>query len=397
MGKKLIALQIEKNRAHGRAMLEGIANYALEKTDWRFEQIDPRQITSRRDLARYDGFIVRVMDNHTANALLATHRPVLDTYGRLDNNPLSSIRLDDDAIAAMAADCLREHHFEHFASCGFNGLRFSDARCGGFARRIRNSGFACRVYSESGDIRLKDTFFQNEQADRIADAVALGKWLKSLPKPVAVFCCNDLRAYQVLRVCDDIGLNVPNEVAVLGVDNDTLLCAFTNPPLSSIDTNPFELGRAAAALLESAMKTPRSKHARISLRLHPPRKVVERASTEIYTYRTPWLSDAVVFIRRHLNEGVSAADVVAHLGYSHTAVNRAFNAELGRSVQQEIIRLRLERACKMLKTSELSAAAIAAQCGYPSAQYFSHVFVNSIGQTPDAWRKTVRRGHRANP
>lgn len=389
--KPLIAVQIEKNRAHGRAMLEGIANYVLELTEWRLVQVEPQSLTDAKYLSSFDGFIVRVMDERTADALLESGKPAIDTYGRIDRNPLPSIRLDDSAIAEMAASCFHEHRFVNCAYCGFQSLRFSDARGETFTKAMCGFGATVTVYDDGGKSRLKDTFFRNEQAERIADHARLRSWVKSLPKPVAIFCCNDLRAYHVLKVCEEAGITVPNDVAVLGVDNDTLLCTFTNPPLSSIDTDSFNLGREAAEMLASEMinghrgqRTPRTE-------LHPPRRTVERLSTEIHTFHTPYLSDAVVFIRRHFCDGISASDVVKHIGFSHTAINRAFNAELGTSVQQEIIRIRLERACQLLKETDLTAAEIAKQCGYPSAQYFSHFFSCTYKVTPDNWRRQFSR------
>ena len=128
IGHARIALQIEKNRAHGRALLEGIADYALEHADWRLELVDPERLSRASYLSQFDGLIVRVMDDRTAAALLRSGKPVVDTYGRIDDNPLASIRLDDEAIAKMAYACLVERHVRSFAYCGFEGLRFSDAR-----------------------------------------------------------------------------------------------------------------------------------------------------------------------------------------------------------------------------------------------------------------------------
>ena len=211
------------------------------------------------------------------------------------------------------------------------------------------------------------------------------RWLKSLSKPIAVFCCNDIRAFQLLKACADAHIAVPHDVAVLGVDNDKVLCMFSNPPLSSIDTNPFALGQTAAQMLDGLLKAPRNTPPPVTL--HKPRRVVERTSTDFYPVKTPWLSDALVFIRRHLGEGISAEDVISRLGYSHTTVGKAFRAEFGLSVQQEIIRQRRERACRLLKETSRTIAEISNECGYPSAQYFAHVFTGFFGTTPDVWRK----------
>ncbi len=389
-----IAVQVETNRAHGRALLEGIADYALAHTDWRLEPVEPGLLTDPSRAGGFDGLIVRVMDDTTADALVAAKRPTVDVYGRLDKSPIPYIRLDDDAIGACAARCFAEHRYSRCAYCGFSGLRFSDARGESFARNIALGGGTCTPY-DGGLARLKETFVREERMDRIMDDESLRSWLRALPKPVAVFCCNDIRAFQLLKACSDERIEVPQEVAVLGVDNDRVLCTFANPPLSSIETNPFSLGMRAAEMLNAQISSPDEQPPMAVL--HAPRRVVERTSTEFYPTKTPWLSDALVYIRRNLGKGVSAADVTAHIGYSHTTVGKVFKEELGTSVQQVIIRLRREMACRLLKETKRTAADIAADCGYPSAQYFAHQFSAHFGTTPDVWRKRARQTDAAKP
>ena len=379
-----IAVQIETNRAHGRALLEGIADYALANTDWRLESVEPAALTKTSNLKRFDGFIVRVMDDKTAQALIKSRKPVIDTYGRSDFGDIPFIRLDDSAIANLASKCFVEHRYFRCAFCGFPGLRFSNARGVAFTSAMSAQGATCDIYN-GNRCRVKETSVRNERMDGVADAEALRKWIRSLPKPIAVFCCNDIRAFHLLNACADEGIDVPHDVSVLGVDNDKVLCTFSNPPLSSIDTNPFALGQKAAAMLNGLISTPSTKPPAATL--HKPRQIIERTSTEFFPTKTPWLSDALVYIRRHLSEGISADDVIAHLGYSHTTVGKAFRREIGTSIQQEIIRQRRDRACRLLKETSLTAAEIADKCGYPSAQYFAHVFSNMFGTTPDVWRR----------
>ena len=384
-----IGLQIEKSREHGRALLSGLADFALSRPDWRFDLLDPDDVSDQKALAGYDGLIVRVMDDATAAALAKSGKTVIDTYGRVDSSPFDTIRLDDEAIARMAADCFADHRFEQCAFCGFAGPRFSAARGEAFTVAVRKSGRTCFAYAGEESSTIADTFFRNERTDKVPDARALSSWIESLPKPIAVFCCNDIRAFQLLRVCETVGVKVPDEVAVLGVDNDVLLATFTRPPLSSIDTDPSALGRRAgemlAARLEGASHAPQ-------VVLHPPRRVIERASTEVFPFATPWMSDAMVYIRRNLDKGISAKDVVARLGYSHTAVNNAFRAELGTSVHQEILRQRLALAMRLLRETERSAARIAVDVGFQNAQYFSRAFSSAFGTTPDAWRRKEAGG-----
>ena len=379
-----IAVQIETNRAHGRALLEGIADYALARADWRLKSVEPAALADRSNLERFDGFIVRVMDDRTADILVKSGKPVVDTYGRSDTGRIPFIRLDDAAIARLASECFVEHRYYRCAFCGFPGLRFSDARGAAFTSAMSGHGAACSVYS-GGRRRMKETSVRNERMDGVADALALREWIRSLPKPVAVFCCNDIRAFQLLNACADERIDVPREVSILGVDNDRLLCTFVNPPLSSIDTNPFELGHKAAAILDGLLSGRNANPPAATL--HRPHKIVERASTDFFPTKTPWISDALVYIRRHLGDGISANDVISQLGYSHTTVGKTFRREVGTSVQQEIIRQRRERACRLLKETSLTAAEIASQCGYPSAQYFAHRFAAWFGVTPDVWRR----------
>ena len=384
-----VALQIEKNRAHGRALLEGIADYALEHTDWRLELIDPELLQDASAVRKFDGLIVRVMDDATADVLRKARRPVIDTYGRRDDNPLPSIRLDDAAIAKVAFECFAEHHYHSFAYCGFPGVRFSDARGKAFKALAEESGAAISLYDGRGPVT--DRFFRDEKTD-VPDATALAAWLRAIPKPVALFCCNDLRAVQVMKICSDLGIGIPGEIAVLGVDNDVLLCTFTNPSLSSVMTDPFALGRHAAEMLDERMRTRGRDGKGLSADcgapcLWVPKKVVERMSTDAYPFKTLWLGDAVRYIRRNLAKGVSAGDVNAFIGYSHPKVNRVFNDELGHTVKKEILLQRTRAACSLLRETDCPVGEIALRCGYQRVQYFVSSFAEEFKMTPEAWRK----------
>lgn len=383
MKETTIAVQIETNRAHGRSMLEGIADYALAHTDWRLESIDTKMLSDLSHIKRYDGFIVRVMDDLTADTLSKTNKPVIDTYGRSDTGDIPFIRLDDCAIAECAARFFAEHRSIRCAFCGFPGLRFSEARGQAFKDAVCGHGGSCIMYGGAKKT-LRESSVRNERLGECPDSDALRKWAKSLPKPVSVFCCNDMRAFQFMKACADAKINVPREVSILGVDNDKVLCTFSNPPLSSIATDAFGLGQTAARMLDGMLSD--SSRTIPAVTLHKPTGVAERNSTHFYPTETPWLSDALVYIRRHIGEGISANDVIAHLGYSHTTVGKAFRRELGTSVQQEIIKCRRESACRLLKETSLPAAEISDRCGYPSPQYFAHMFSAHFGITPEKWR-----------
>lgn len=399
-----IGVSIETNRAHGRSLLEGVGDYALARRkwpEWRLEAIDSAAMTDPLSLKRYDGMIVRIMDDRTETALLRSGKPVIDTYGRKDAASIPYIRLDDGAIAVMAAKIFAEHRFTRWAYCGFPGLRFSEARGKAFAMAAQDYGAECSVYS--GAERITEKIVGREKMGVPADVKALRHWLTGLPRPVAIFCCSDLRALHALEICADAGINVPREISILGCDDDKVLCSFANPPLSSIDTDAVALGRRAAQILDNLMesrvgitlqmesKTCGEVHsfsvdACSGAVLHQPRRVVERASTDFYQVKTAWLSDALVHIRRHLGEGLNVEELCRYLGYSHTTVNKVFREELGTTVKGELMRQRLMRACRLLRETKLTAASISAECGYPTPQYFAHVFAAQFGTTPERWR-----------
>ncbi|MBR0056041.1 MAG: DNA-binding transcriptional regulator [Kiritimatiellae bacterium] len=409
-----IGIFIETNRAHGRALLEGIGDYALARRgwpEWRLEAIEPATFADAELMRSFDGFIVRIMDDQAESALLRTGKPVIDTYGRKDVARIPYIRLDDASIAAMAAKIFADHRYARCAFCGFPGLRFSEARGRCFTIASQDYGAECFTYNGSG--KVADKAIGREKIGAPADAPALRQWLRSIPKPIAIFCCSDLRALHLLNACADAGIDVPHDVAILGCDNDKVLCNFANPPLSSIDTDALSLGRQAAQLLDALMsgsdgaiakpkagiRDGRIPHLNLTngsngkkqgvpaAVLHSPLRVIERASTDFYQVRTPWLSDALVHIRRHVGGGLNATELCRHLGYSHTTVNKVFRAELGETVKQCLMRQRMERACRLLRETDRTAASIAASCGYPSAQYFAHVFAAKFHTTPDRWRR----------
>lgn len=382
-----IALQIEKNRAHGRALLEGISEYAIDCPNWRLGLVDAADLVRRKELAKFDAFIVRVMDRPTARVLAKTGKPVVDVYGRVERNPLTTVRLDDDAIGEMAAEYFAGHHFTQCAYCGFPGVRFSDARGAAFVRACAERGIACHVYANnSRGERIDDTFFRDERVDGMPDASALRDWVAKLPKPLGVFCCNDIRAAHLFAALGKGDAVVGRDLAVLGVDNDAILCMTANPTLSSIDTDARTLGRKAARLLHEAMKG-----APPGVRLlHRPLRIVERQSTNVWPFKRPWVGSALSFIQQRLADGVSAGDVVRHVGYSHPYVNKAFVKEIGLTVKQEITRQRMERAMRLLVGTDKTTAEIAALCGYTTVQYFTSSFTGRFNQPPDAWRQAKK-------
>ena len=186
----------------------------------------------------------------------------------------------------------------------------------------------------------------------------------------------------------ELGINVPREVAVLGVDNDPLLCDFTNPTISSVDPNPFEIGYQAAQALVQWIDDPKHKPKDIK---PAPIGLVERMSTQVFPFPEPWMSDALVYIRRNIARNINASEVISFLKLSHTTVEKAFRVRLGVSVRQEIAKVRIDEAKRLLEKTALPLAEACSLSGFSSKAYFTAAFNEATGTTPLEWRITKRR------
>ena len=386
---KRIGIYVERHRAWGRQICEGVCAFAQAHDDWSLAMLEREDFASPTRLSAFDGFIARVPDVTVAQALAHTRRPVADLTceAASEGRFIRAVWQDNAAVGKLAARHFIEHRFTRFAFCGYADRRFSDERRDAFARCLRLNRFETAVYEcPPTATRAYDTATaQHERLSSAPDARQLVRWLQSLPKPVAVFCANDLRGQQVIFACAEAGIAVPAEVAVLGLDNDTLVCNFVTPTLSSIDPDATALGLSAARALAlglDGLRTPPRQS------LVPPRELVTRASTETFPVDPPWLSDALVFIRRNINRRLSAADVYAAVHRSHTRVDAAFRERLGTTVQAEIRRVALDEARRLLATTGLSVADVARRAGFASPQYFCNVFTAAFGQPPS----TVPRG-----
>ena len=384
-----VGLLVERSRAFGRELCEGVITFAQERDDWELHFLDARDLCRRSPCRSMDGYIARVTTESIATTLKDTGKPVVDLYYDKPHPGFAIVKTMHETIGRLAAEHFLDRHFRNFAYCPYGGGRTSDYCQTAFARRLKRDGFTCMVYPGGGgkyDFGKSDIISDTISPPK--DAKQLSKWLASLPKPAALFCPGDLRAWQVVRLCLTGGICVPSEVAVLGLDNDLLICGASRPMLSSIDPNSREIGRTAAETLAGMMEHGIPK--KPIVRQIAPSGVVARASTETFPIHPPWLSNALVFIRRNARKGINASDVFAALGKSHTSVSRAFRSALGRSVVEEIAKTKLDEACRLLRSTDLDMGRIASLSGYGSTSYFMQAFKASKGMSPCAWRNAAK-------
>ncbi|HEX2853888.1 MAG TPA: DNA-binding transcriptional regulator [Opitutaceae bacterium] len=370
-----IALLFEATNSYARSLLIGIGEYMLSHGPWSVHYAElgrdekpPPWLSAWRGA----GVIIRGENRRVARAVARLTVPIVDlTPSRLlPRAPW--VKSDDAAIARLGAQHFLERGYRHFAFCGDPRFSWSNRRSEHFGLFVRGAGYACQVYAPKKRALNSD-----------AEVEAIGDWLAGLPKPVAVFACYDNRGQQVLEGCRRRGFSVPEEVAVLGVDNDEVLCGLSPPPMSSITLNPRRTGWEAAALLSLMMKGEKFPPA---AHLIPPVGVATRQSTDVLAVADPKIAGALRFIREHACDGIGVSDVLRHSPMARRALETRFRKLLGRTPHQEILRVQLNRVRELLTGTELPLWEIAARTGF-EPEYLSVVFKQNTGVAPSEYRK----------
>jgi LacI family transcriptional regulator len=329
-----------------------------------------------------DGILARIDDRRMADAILATRLPAVDVRGALEDLPIPFVGLDNRPIAKLGFEHLHQCGLVNFAFCGTprGENPNQDRRCDMFVDLVAKAGKKCEVYL--GGRRKRGTVSWEIEQQQIT------RWLTGLRKPVGVMTCHDDRGHQTLDACRRAGLRVPDDVAVIGVDNDAHLCNMCTPPLSSIDVNPSHIGYEAAALLTKLMRGAASPKEPVLL--GPPRGIVPRQSTDVLAIDDRDVATALRYVREHAVDGIHVSDVVASVRHSPSTLERRIKATLGRTIKAEITRVRLERARLLLQETELPVATIATRSGFSEPKYFCEVFRKAEGVTATAYRAKYR-------
>jgi LacI family transcriptional regulator len=374
-----VALLIETSGSYGRGLLRGVAKFNREHGGWStyfhphgLGDPPPPWLTNWKG----DGILARIETPQIAAALARTGAAVVNLRGTVGELTFPYVGPDHAQIAQMAAQHLMERGLKHFAFCGrppgiHPGL---DERGICFQRSILSAGRVCQVFSGAG--RDSQENWEREQ-ERLA------KWIKALPKPVGVMACNDERGLQVLDACRRCGASVPDEVAVIGVDNDEHLCGLSIPPLTSVDVNAEQIGHEAAVLLDQMMQ---GRKAAMQSQQLAPRGVVVRLSTDVIASDDGEVNRAIRFIHERGGRHMRVADVLAHVGMSHASLQQRMKKAVGRTIHEEIDRTRLNRVKELLLAPEMTIKQAAHEAGFSTVQYMTRVFRAAVGETPARYR-----------
>lgn len=380
-----VALLIETSREYARGLLRGVARYHQEHGPWSifFEPhgLDDNPPEWLKDWDG-DGILARVNSQQTADAIRETGLPAVDVRGALTGIGLPFIGVDNRPVAVLAYNHLRDCGISHFAFCGTprGENPNQDLRCDYFVQSVREAGYECSTWLGE-QAKHRTTSWEEQQQD-------LAEWLADLPRPVGIMTCHDDRGQQVLDACRRAGLAVPDEVAVIGVDNDPYLCNLCTPPLTSIDVNPGLIGYEAASLLAKRMHGERGSQQTILL--GPPRGIAPRRSTDTLSIDDQEVAAAIRFIRENATKGILASEVVARAERAPSTLERRVKKLLGRTIKAEISRVRLVRAKLLLSETELPIASVSERTGFSEPKYFCEVFRKSEGVTPTEFRRRFR-------
>jgi LacI family transcriptional regulator len=381
-----VALLIESSRSYGRELLMGIAKYVRIHGPWsiEFEEGDPGEHFPKWfGRWKWDGIIARVSTPAMAEEVRRTGVPVVDLSGSLPEARFPRIRSDESTVGRLAAEHLLERGFKNFAFCGFNGTDWSDLRRASFERRVSAAGFTCQAFENPGPLSSFSTSDYEEHGER--HERELMAWLQSLPKPCGLMACNDARGRQVLNCCRELGLAVPDEVAVIGVDKDEIFCELSDLPLSSVILNTQQIGFEAAALLARLMAGGSAGPSSILVK---PMGVMARQSTDVLAIDDRHIAAALKRIREQACDGLDVDSILKVVPLSRSVLERRFSQILGISPKAEILRVRLERVCRLLAESDLPLAEVAQKAGFEHPEYMSRLFKKKMGITPGEFRKS---------
>jgi LacI family transcriptional regulator len=391
-----IALCMELSDFYEHGIARGVVRYAKSKPDWRIFGYG-WMFRPLSDIARWkgDGIIARVESAESADLLDSLGLPVIDVAGAYSRPRFKSVTNDDFLTGYKAGLHLLDCGFSRFAFLGVKGTRWSERRLAGFAKAVaESSGSSGPVAIPSFERSLAWWEGYDAKASGEKGGLEFSRFLARLARPTALFACNDSTGLRATELAGRLGMGVPESLAILGVDNEDILCELAAPSLSSVMLDCEAIGYRAAAALDRILGGPARRRGlgkEAAAEEVPPKEIAERESTRVFACDDELVSKAVSLIRVRAHEGIDVEDVLAQVSASRRSLETRFRAAMGRSLHQEIVRARIAHAKRLLRETDGTIEDIAFASGFGAVQRFHQVFREAEGQSPGAWRKRYRK------
>jgi LacI family transcriptional regulator len=379
--RKRVALFMGLADTYEHGIARGVVRFAKAKKEWdlygygwMFRPFDALEVWQG------DGIIARVESRADAARLQGLSVPVVEVAGAYPVRSFRCVTNDDEATGRRAGEYLVSCGFRRFAFCGVEGTGWSGERARGFLGVVKKIDPVPAIFEES-----------LPWWERLDSRGRLQRWLLGLKRPIGIFACNDTAGLKVTGLCRELGISVPDVMAILGVDNEDILCEMASPSLSSIELDCEAIGYRAAALLDELFMAGAQAHPGGRAVLVAPKEVIERESTRVYASDDPLVRQTMRHIRLHGTERFNVTALLEVIPASRRNLETRFKRATGRTLKEEIVRVRLAHARALLRNTRLTVADVASRSGFGSAQRFHETFLAAEGIPPGRYRLNIRR------
>ncbi len=308
--------------------------------------------------------------------------PIVELFGQPNSGIDNEVAIDEMSLSRMIVDHFLERGHHRFAYYCMEDAPFFRERRECLLTVLKEKGYSCNVFSAKW--KDSDYFFPQWHEKYRAPTT---KWLRNLPKPIALYAAIDNHAQIVLNICREEGIRVPQDVSVVGVGNDEWLCRLYKPSISSVDASGYTIGYIAAELLQEKMEGHHIARDKIKV---PCKFLAVRQSSDFYSIDDPDIERALLFIRENACGRIQIQDIVNELNISERSIYRGFKKYLGRTPQSEILRIQMETAKQFLRETTLSIQGIANRAGFSTPEYFVRAFRRECGLTPNTYRQNCQ-------
>ena len=363
----------------GRSIVEGVARYALEH-NWILDFEQRGQYDPFPEWVQEwngDGIIARSFHQRSMDVLRSVNLPYVELYGT--SRFPADIIVNETILGKMVAEHFLSSGLRNFAYYAMEKVSWTLRRYRGFQQCLSEKGFPCDFFALP---KARSMYLGPQWKESYR--IPLKRWLQHLKKPAGLFAAVDLHAKKIMECCKELGLNVPKDIAVVGVEDDPWFCRLLTPSLSSVNANGTDVGYYAASRLSEKIQSPSASFAQM---LIPPSFLTVRQSSGTIAIEDPDIAEALAFIRENACHGIGVSEVMDYTNISLRSLQRGFRKWIDRTPEQEIIRVKIELAQKLLLETALPVAVIAKKAGFSTPEYFARAFHRECEMTPVMFRK----------